>query len=85
LSVPILAIARETLKLKNHYGGLFSLGMRTTVSTFNRGSLQGTSVGAGGQLRLQMHDRIKMEFFADYLTSKIGKRVTGRMFILAGL
>ena len=73
LSVPILTSAQETLNLKNHHGGLFSLGMRTTISTFNHGSWQGTSVGAGGQFRLQVHDRINMEFFADYLTSQIGK------------
>ena len=72
LLVPILTSAQETLKLKNHRGGLFSLGTRTTISTFNQGSWQGTSVGAGGQFRLQIHDRINMEFFADYLTSNIG-------------
>ena len=72
LSVPILASAQETLKLKNHHGGLFSLGMRTTISTFNHGNWQDVGTGVGGQFRLQVHDRINMEFFADYLTSKIG-------------
>jgi hypothetical protein len=71
--LPLLAFSQtENLKLKNHHGGLFSLGMRTTVSAFNHGSWQGTSVGAGGQFRLQFHDRINTEWFADYMTSQIG-------------
>jgi hypothetical protein len=81
LSVSILASAQEksrkpvkeeTLKVKNHHGGLFSLGMRSTVSTFNHGNWQDVGTGVGGQFRVQVHDRINLEFFADYLTSKIG-------------
>lgn len=81
LSIPVLASAQErsampakqeTLKLKNHHGGLFSLGMRTTISTFNHGNWQDVGTGVGGQFRIQVHDRINMEFFADYLASKIG-------------
>ncbi|MCB0755405.1 MAG: hypothetical protein KDB98_07435, partial [Flavobacteriales bacterium] len=66
--LPALAFSQtENLKLKNHHGGLFSLGMRTTISTFNHGSWQGTSVGGGGQYRLQFHDRINTEWYADYM------------------
>jgi len=68
----VKAQKEEPLKLKGHHGGLFSLGMRTTVSTFNHGSWQGASVGTGGQFRLQIHDRINTEWFADYMTSQIG-------------
>jgi hypothetical protein len=31
-------------------------------------------VGAGGQFRLQFHDRINTEWFADYMTSKVGSK-----------
>lgn len=68
--------AQDSLKLKNHHGGLFSLGMRTTVSTFNHGLWQSASFGVGGQFRLQFHDKINSEWFADYFTSEIG--TTGR-------
>ncbi|MBI1288035.1 MAG: hypothetical protein GC178_10725 [Flavobacteriales bacterium] len=72
LGMPILAAAQQELKIKNHHGGLFSLGMRTTISTFNHGDWQSVGTGAGGQFRLQLHDRINTEWFADYLTSSIG-------------
>lgn len=65
-------VKQETLKIKNHHGGLFSLGMRTTISTFNHGNWQDVGTGVGGQFRIQVHDRINLEFFGDYLTSKIG-------------
>lgn len=70
--LPAFGFAQQELKLKNHHGGLFSLGMRTTVSTFNHGNWQDVGTGVGGQFRLQLHDRINTEWFADYLTSRIG-------------
>lgn len=60
------------LKIKKTHAGLFSLGMRTTVSTFNHGNWQEVGTGVGGQYRLQFHDRLNTEWFADYLTSRIG-------------
>lgn len=72
LGIPFLTSAQQELKIKNHRGGLFSLGMRTTISTFNHGSWQDVGTGVGGQFRIQVHDRINTEFFADYLNSKIG-------------
>ncbi len=67
-----VAYGQTELKLKRNHGGLFSMGMRTTVSTFNHGSWQDAGFGAGGQFRLQLHDRVNTEWFADYLTSCIG-------------
>lgn len=72
LGLPFLASAQQELKIKNHHGGLFSLGMRTTISTFNHGNWQDVGTGVGGQFRVKIHDRINTEFFADYLTSRIG-------------
>jgi len=72
LSIPIWAFAQEELKIKNHHGGLFSLGMRTTISTFNHGNWGEVGSGIGGQFRLQLHDMVNTEWFADYMTTKIG-------------
>lgn len=63
---------KQELKIKNHHLGLVSLGMRTTISTFNHGNWQDVGLGVGGQARVQVHDRINTEWFADYLTSEIG-------------
>lgn len=71
LCLPLCVSAQQELKIKNHHGGLFSLGMRTTISTFNHGNWQDVGTGVGGQFRLQLHDRVNTEWFADYLTSKI--------------
>jgi hypothetical protein len=66
-------IAQTELKIKKTHGGIFSLGMRTTVSTFNHGNWDDVGTGVGGQYRIQFHDRVNTEWYADYLTSKIGK------------
>ncbi len=70
--VPSIVFSQNELKIKNHHGGLISGGMRTTISTFNHGNWQDVGTGVGGEFRLQLHDRINTEWFADYLTSKIG-------------
>ncbi len=71
--LPSTMIAQTELKIKNTHGGIFSLGMRTTVSTFNHGNWDDVGTGVGGQYRIQFHDRVNTEWYADYLTSKIGK------------
>jgi hypothetical protein len=73
LIAPTVMMAQSELKVKKTHGGLFSLGMRTTVSTFNHGNWDDVGTGVGGQYRLQFHDRVNTEWFADYLTSKVGK------------
>jgi hypothetical protein len=71
--LPSTMIAQTELKIKKTHGGIFSLGMRTTVSTFNHGNWDDVGTGVGGQYRVQFHDRVNTEWYADYLTSKIGK------------
>ncbi len=73
LSIPIVVSGQNELKLKNTHAGIISGGMRTTISTFNHGNWKDVGTGAGGEFRLQLHDRVNMEWFADYLTSKIAK------------
>jgi len=70
--VPIMVCAQRELKIKKNHGGLFSLGVRNTISTFNDGNWKDVGTGVGGQFRIQLTDRINTEWYADYLTSAIG-------------
>jgi hypothetical protein len=47
--------------------GMFSLGIRNTISVFN--SHEAPSFGAGGQFRIQLSDRVNTEWFADFIKS----------------
>lgn len=65
------SLAAQPLNLKNNYGGVVSLGVRTTISTFNHGQFNNTGTGVGGQFRLQFSDRVNTDWFFDYLTGDI--------------
>ena len=43
-------------------GGSFSLGVRSTVSTFSH---EGFGLGTGGQFRIQLNERVNSDWFAD--------------------
>ena len=62
----------QPLKVKKTYGGIVSLGVRTTISTFNGGDFGNTGIGAGGQARIQVSDRVNTDWFFDYITANIG-------------
>lgn len=69
--VPTVLFSQE-LKIKNTRGGLFSLGLRSTVSAFNGHEEESPGFGMGGQFRLQFADRVNSDWFFDYITSDIG-------------
>jgi len=46
-------------------------GLRTTLSTFNQSAWENTGTGTGGQLGVQIGDRVGTEWFADYITSDL--------------
>ena len=56
----------QDLTLKGGRGGIFSFGQRTTLSAFN-GDHERPAIGLGGQMRLQLSDRVNTEWFMDYL------------------
>lgn len=62
----------QELNVKNNYGGMFSLGMRTTLSTFNGHHDESNGLGVGGQFRIQFADRVNSDWFFDYINSEIG-------------
>lgn len=62
----------QPLNVKNNYGGMFSLGVRTTLSTFNHGRFANTGTGVGGQFRIQFADQVNSDWFFDYITGDVG-------------
>jgi hypothetical protein len=60
-------LAQQPAPSKN-FKGMFSLGTRNTVSSFNDDKVVGT--GIGGQFRIQFGKRLNSEWFFDYITSK---------------
>lgn len=66
--LPFCAIAQNKADT-NRGSGDFSLGMRTTVSTFtDAGSI---GMGSGGEFRIRLAKHINTEWFADYITTNI--------------
>jgi hypothetical protein len=61
----------QSLTLKKDQGGLFSLGGRTTISTFNHGEFGNTGLGLGGQFRLQFADQVNSDWFFDYIQGDV--------------
>ncbi|MGZ3861788.1 MAG: hypothetical protein ACXVPN_00110 [Bacteroidia bacterium] len=58
--------------MKNSYSGVFSMGARSTISTFNDGKWQNAGTGAGGQFFIQATNRVNTAWFFDYITSGVG-------------
>ncbi len=52
--------------------GVFSLGVRSTLSAFNDGDENKVGSGVGGQIRLRFSEKVNSDWFFDYLTSDIG-------------
>ena len=53
--------------------GLFSLGMRNTISVFDHDENAKIGYGAGGQFRVQLAERLNTEWFLDYLQQDLGE------------
>jgi hypothetical protein len=56
-------------KKDSSYGGLFSLGMRNTLSVFT--DAQSVGLGSGGEFRIRLSKLINTEWFADYISTDI--------------
>jgi hypothetical protein len=53
--------------------GMFSLGMRNTLSLFN--SHNAPSFGAGGHFRIRLSERVNTEWYADFIKSKVDNQL----------
>lgn len=73
-------IQAQSFSYKNNQGGTVSIGMRSTLSSFNGDHYHNDgsvvvkdpqsdpfSLGLGGQFRIQASDRVNTEWFFDYL------------------
>ncbi len=54
---------------KDSTGGLFSLGMRSTISSFTDANSIG--MGAGGQFRIRVAKHLNTDWFSDYINTNI--------------
>lgn len=63
-------LSAQDLPLKGTQGGIVSVGMRTTLSSFNDDSP--SAIGLGGDFRIQASNRVNTEWFFDYLPSSDG-------------
>lgn len=70
LLFPFVSLA-QPMKIRGQQGGIFSLGLRTTVSTFNGGDFGNSGFGVGGQYRLQFANKVNTDWYFDYITSNI--------------
>ncbi len=52
-------------------GGNLSIGLRNTLSTFNHGNWAQVGTGVGGQLRLQLTDRVNTEWYGDVISNNV--------------
>ncbi|MCP4442035.1 MAG: hypothetical protein GY810_24260 [Aureispira sp.] len=63
--------SQQPLKMRGNASGLFSLGMRSTLSLFNNHNWNSVGIGTGGQFRLQFFDQVNSEWYLDYTTNDI--------------
>ena len=70
----------QRFDIKNDYGGIISIGSRSTTSLFNDVDKSSLGMGIGGQFRLQITNRLNTEWFFDYLSSNLYDLVARRDF-----
>lgn len=75
LNMFILGIFLNTMSIAQTLPskGMLSLGMRSTLSTFEEDKADDMGLGLGGQFRIQINDRINTEWFSDFIKTNIGQ------------
>jgi len=76
-SLSTVLAQKDSLKYINNNAGWLSLGGRSTISSFSE---DGFGIGAGGQFRIQLSDRVNTDFFADYITVSNDKNVRSEYY-----
>lgn len=61
---------KDTTLSQSNNAGWLSLGGRSTISTF---SDEGFGLGTGGQIRIQMSNKVNTDWFGDYIIINDGK------------
>lgn len=57
-------------------GGNYSLGLRHIISAFNHGDPGEIGTGIGGQMRIQIVDRVNTEWYADVIPANIKNKAS---------
>lgn len=65
----------QEIKIKGNQGGLFSMGIRSTFSSFAHKGIGDIGAGFGGQFRLQLANRLNTEWFGDFMRGNIAQKV----------
>lgn len=65
----------QELKIKNTQSGIVSLGIRSTTSIFDHNDFGVQGFGYGGQIRVQLSNRLNTEWFFDYMRGNVDQLV----------
>ncbi|HXP52248.1 MAG TPA: hypothetical protein VN922_19990 [Bacteroidia bacterium] len=69
IAAALLLLSTSVFAQKDSTAGEFTLGMRSTLSTFTDAGSQG--LGAGGEFRIRVTKHMNTEWYADYITTNI--------------
>lgn len=69
--------AQDSSKTFSSSAGWFSLGGRSTLSTFDS---DGTGLGTGGQFRIQLSNSVNTDWFADYISINISDKIRSEYY-----
>ena len=67
----LLLLSYSSFGQREKESGQFSIGVRSTASTFSNENQKYFGWGTGGQLRLRLSEKVNTEWFADYIRSDI--------------
>jgi hypothetical protein len=71
------SVAQDSTKNVVSKAGWFSLGGRSTISSFDH---DGAGIGTGGQFRIQISNRVNTDWFADYISINISDKVRSEYY-----
>jgi hypothetical protein len=60
-----------------HQSGTLSIGLRNTVSLFDK---DGAGLGTGGQMRIRFSERVNTDWFADYISINVNNQVRSEYY-----
>lgn len=69
--------AQDSIKTNVPKAGWFSLGGRSTLSAFDA---DGVGLGTGGQVRVQLGNRVNTDWFGDYISINIADKVRSEYY-----
>lgn len=71
------SFAQDSAKTFSPGSGWFSLGGRSTLSSFDS---DGAGLGTGGQFRIQLSNAVNTDWFADYISINVSDKVRSEYY-----